>query len=283
MENKNFIINESERERILQKHQDATKNLYLNVISEQTTRVEDEITLEAKYNLYNIEQGYKPLVLSKGTSFKFSNSNQLSSNTNTKYQIGNDSSEGVVMFSCNTKRFFVKDKKGLLKHPKGYIHYYKHDNLADALIPLCGEKNTTEKQDTKTQKTQPNYISIKNQELKPDTSSMSSIILLQGTKFFWNNGGYSFKDSTDNPKGDEVNTGKWRWFSCKTKKFNFGDKGIYVNSQLSNELFTSNDLCRNFLNPKGTKPKTTGSSGTSKQGLVKPTDEVITKLINMVK
>jgi len=286
MENKNFIINESERERILQKHQDATKNLYLNVISEQTTRVEDEITLGAIYNLYNIEQGYKPLVLSKGTSFKFSNSNQLSSNTNTKYQIGNDSSEGVVMFSCNTKRFFVKDKKkGLLKHPKGYIHYYKHDNLADALIPLCGEKNTTEKQDTKTQKTQPNYTSKNDQELKSDTTIYKNIILLNGTKFFWNNGGYSFKDSGEKPPTTEVNTGNWRWFSCKTKKFKFYDNNVsYENKYLSNVLFDLDNRCQTFLKPSSddTPIKIKGGGSSPKQGLVRPSDEILNKLIDMI-
>jgi hypothetical protein len=187
MENKNFIINESERERILQKHQDATKNLYLNIISEQSWVV---------------------------------------------------------------------------------------DRLKNQVT------GSTEMQTPK----EPEYISRNNQKLESDTTSIAPIILFKGTKFFWNDkGGYSFRDSGENPGLTQVNYGKWRWFSCKTKKFNFGNKGIYVNSQLSNALFTSNDLCRNFLNPKGTKPKTTGLSGTSKQGLVKPSDEVITKLINMVK
>jgi hypothetical protein len=255
MENKNFIINESERERILQKHQDATKNLYLNVISEQGQTFPGGISKEAFDKIISI-------------------SNENKKNFKGSYLFKPQQENIDKVFGAGTyEKFFKNGGEEVLKNPS---------RLKDILTSLF--KNQKKTSETKTQKTQPNYTSIKNQKLESDTTSIAPIILFKETKFFWNDkGGYSFRDSGENPGLTQVNSGKWRWFSCKTKKFNFGNKGIYVNSQLSNELFTSNDLCRNFLNPKGTKPKTTGSSGASKQGLVKPTDEVITKLINMVK
>jgi len=306
MENKNFIINESERERILQKHQDATKNLYLNIISEQNNNKGEYVIRGSVYFLENSTNKTKPEVkLFKGATFKkIPNKERLVANTKYQYvdslnhkvvksaddytTVSRDNERvytftGTITYFCQSGKFVTDKSKNQ--------YFDEEGELVKRLKTVCGFKGDAKPEEKKEIQT-PNYTSKNDQELKSDTNSMEPIILVKRTKFFWNDkGGYSFRDSGEKPPKTEVNSGKWRWFSCKTKKFKFGDKGIYENSQLSYALLKSNDLCRNFLKgtqtkstgSSGTQTKSTGSSGSSKQGLVKPTDEVITKLINMVK
>jgi hypothetical protein len=196
MENKNFIINESERERILRKHQDATKNLYLNIISEQNNKTVEYKIKSDSYSLANSENKKRAkLKLFKGTTFKKGpNETRLVADTKYHQYVGpswgevrnspnngeiklkgleNTTYRGKISYLCDEGRFYVNDDKNIK-------YYDENQQLSKQLRILCRTKNTDNKS-------------------------------------------------------------------------------------------------------SGTQTKTTGSIGTSKQGLVKPSDEVITKLINMVK
>ena len=96
MENK-FNIDSSEKQRILSLHENATRQQYLNVLTEAATPV--TYTLGGNVELENVKDKTKPeLKLFKGAVFKLSNNQMVA---NTKYQFV-DSINGLVTVAYNS-------------------------------------------------------------------------------------------------------------------------------------------------------------------------------------
>jgi hypothetical protein len=273
-----FEILQEERDRILNIHESATKNQYLNTLIVEEKEV--QILTEGEYvtkqfNTFGTTLKNGVAAIAKGVKFEPSKKSvgYLIANPKTIYRgngVGNwDKDPGeTVQYNCSAGKFRIG---------KGEMNLY-NTALSKGLSSLCAEamnKNNTQPAATNPAETpkpgeeataKKTYTTV-NKQIANSCKSGKYIDFEPGTKFIYNDAKKmaSFRMFKTNNK-------IWGWFSCKDNTFNH-DKTLYG---CKNDPFAK-VLQSKLCNSGGDKKEAQTQFGTDSPGLGKSGGSVVTK------
>ncbi len=285
-----FEILQEERDRILNIHESATKNQYLNVLLNE----EDKELISENSDAYTIDKNNLILKTNKKTQVLNGNFVVLGGITFKPTQKGNLGGYGEIEFTDTGERkktsiYYICSNKKLYVD-KQYWSIYTGSWTRDGFIELCDTLKKKKKSSYGVEQTPgksvQGYTQAKNYTLKSKDGKQSITIPAKT--------GYTFKKDKKGNPGATFKLGPtiFGWFGCKSKNFFinnvlYKDEKAFLANNISNAVCGTSDLSSKKSELEKDKSNQTYDKSNSNQSLatntvVKPTNTAIDAILQKI-